>query len=97
MENESILLKKIEEHFSSIISERVKTNNSNKFDKLIKELEKLNTGNNEHVKQAIAMLKRERDLRENVLCDYLTKALDENKLIEIVESLCDGGEQKDKS
>jgi len=85
MENEDILLEKLESHFSSIVSEKTKSRNKDKFDKLIKELERINTGNNEHVKQAIALLKRERDLGESVLLDYLfSKTINEDIINELL-------------
>jgi len=62
----------------------------NKYDKLIKELEKLNSDNNEDVKLAIALLKQGRDLKENTeMVILLNKRMVENPkgVLGILENL----------
>lgn len=68
--------------FKSFITEKAKgkkPKNKAQFDKLIKELEQLNPEGNEDVKQAIAALKQEKDLKESPeLIALLLKSLHES-------------------
>ena len=65
--------------FKSFINEKDTSKlNMIKYDKLIKELERINSKGNEDVKQAIASLKRGRDLKESPeLIDLLLKVIDD--------------------
>ena len=74
--------------FKSFIIEKTMEKDKIKYDKLIKELESLNSKDNEDVKQAISALKRSRDLKEsNELVDLLMKSINQNpeRLMEIIK------------
>jgi hypothetical protein len=94
MKSENLILEKLQQHLDLIITEKVKEIDKSKFDKLIKEIEKLNS-DNENVKRAIAMLKRERDLGECVLRDYLLVAAKDDKLCETIDILVSSESNKD--
>ena len=50
--------------FNSFVCEKSESDNKSKYDKIIKDLEKLNKDGGD-VKEIIAMLKRSRDLKES--------------------------------
>lgn len=79
--------------FNRYLMEKKKTT-MNKFDQLIKDLENLNSKDNEDVRQAIATLKRGRDLKEyQELVPVLKENIKSNpdKVINILEKLGNGG------
>jgi len=77
MSDEGRILESFKGHFNRTINEKTAIKDKSKFDSLIKDLEKLNTGKNEDVASAIAMLKQARDLQSEMV-DLLAKRIKED-------------------
>lgn len=69
--------------FNSFVCEKSESDNKSKYDKIIKDLEKLNKDGGD-VKEIIAMLKRSRDLKESfedaINVEAISNVLRENNI-----------------
>lgn len=77
MSDEGRILESFKGHFNRTINEKTAIKDKSKFDNLIKDLEKLNTGKNDDVASAIALLKQARDLQSEMV-DLLAKRIKED-------------------